>query len=94
MPASDLSTRIDSDIHTEQQPVVEGQLDNSFAAIDWQAPWLSHITQLSYISNTIERLSRSKPHRNSLDGSDDSEGLDNEKILNRHDINASEIMRM
>ena len=91
MPASDLSTRIDSDIHTEQQPVVEGQLDNSFAAIDWQAPWLSHITQLSYISNTIERLSRSKPHRNSLDGSDDSEGLDNEKILNRHDINASDI---
>jgi hypothetical protein len=89
MPASDLSTRIDSDIHTEQQPVVEGKLDNSFAAIDWQVPWLSHITQLSYLSKTIERLSSSNPQRNSFDGSD---SLDNAKSLDEHNINASDII--
>lgn len=94
MPASDLPATINSDTHTKQLPVVEGQLDNSFAEIDWQVPWLSHITQLSYISNTIERLSRSKSQRNSLDNLGnlgDSEGLDNAKIPNGHDINASDI---
>lgn len=88
MPASDLPATHNSVTHTKQLPVVEGQLDNSFATIDWQVPWLSHITQLSYISNTIERLSRSKAQRNSLD---DSEGLDNVKSLDEHDINASDI---
>ncbi|KRG33264.1 DUF3025 domain-containing protein [Psychrobacter sp. P11G3] len=94
MPASDLPATLNSDTHTKQPPVVEGQLDNSFATIDWQVPWLSHITQLSYISNTIERLSRSEPQRNSLDGLGnlgDSESLDNVKSLNKYDINASDI---
>lgn len=94
MPASDLPATLNSDTHTKQLPVVEGQLDNSFATIDWQVPWLSHITQLSYISNTIERLSRSKSQRNSLDGLGnlgDSEGLDNEKSTNGHNMNASDI---
>ncbi|MGP4848090.1 DUF3025 domain-containing protein, partial [Marinobacter sp. 1Y8] len=85
MPASDLPAILNSDTHTKQLPVVEGQLDNIFAAIDWQVPWLSHITQLSYISNTIEWLSRSKSQRNSLDN------LDNAKSLDEHDINASDI---
>ena len=94
MPASDLPATLNSDIHTKQLPVVEGQLDHSFAAIDWQAPWLSHITQLGYISNTIERLSRSEPQRNSLDSLGtlgDLESLDNSKSPNKHDINASDI---
>ncbi|MGP9544818.1 DUF3025 domain-containing protein [Psychrobacter sp. AOP7-B1-25] len=91
MPASDLPDTLNSDTHTKQLPVVEGQLDNSFAEIDWQAPWLSHITQLSYISSTIERLSRSKLQRNSLDGSNDSEGLGNVKSPNKHDKNTSDI---
>ena len=91
MPASNSPATLNFDTHSKQLPVVEGQLDNSFADIDWQAPWLSHITQVSYISNTIERLSRSKLQRNSLDGSDDSEGLDNEKSLNGHNMNASDI---
>ncbi len=88
MPASDLPATLNSDTHTKQLLVVEGQLDNSFAAIDWQVSWLSHITQLSYISNTIEHLSRSKLQRNSLD---DSECLDDTKSLYKHDINASDI---
>jgi len=91
MPASDLPDTLNSDTHTKQLPVVEGQLDNSFAEIDWQAPWLSHITQLSHISSTIERLSRSKLQRNSLDGSNDSEGLDNVNSLDAHDTNTSDI---
>ena len=91
MPASNSPATLNFDTHIKQLPVVEGQLDNSFADIDWQAPWLSHITQLSYISNTIECLSSSKPQRNSLDGSDDSEGLDNAKSLDTYDINISDI---
>ncbi|MGE6796416.1 DUF3025 domain-containing protein [Psychrobacter okhotskensis] len=94
MPASDLPATLNSDTHTKQLPVVEGQLDHSFATIDWQAPWLSHITQLGYISNTIEHLSHSKSQRNSLDNLGDlgdSESLDNVKSPNRHDINASGI---
>ena len=32
-------------------------LDDSFAAIDWQAPWLCHLNQLGYISKSITPLS-------------------------------------
>jgi hypothetical protein len=49
---------------------------------------------LGYISNTIERLSRSEPQRNSLDSLGtlgDLESLDNSKSPNKHDINASDI---
>ncbi len=33
------------------------QLDKSFTAIDWQAPWLCHLNQLHYLTKTINRLS-------------------------------------
>ena len=33
------------------------RLDDSFVVIDWQAPWLCHLNQLSYISKAITRLS-------------------------------------
>ena len=81
MPANDLPATLNSDTHTKQLPVVEGQLDNSFADIDWQAPWLSHIVQLHYLSNSIEHLSRPS-QQNSLSESDS---------LDEHDINASDI---
>ena len=32
-------------------------LDEQFAEIDWQAPWLSHLNQLNYIGNAIKGLS-------------------------------------
>lgn len=32
-------------------------LNASFAEIDWQAPWLGHLNQLSYLSATIKQLS-------------------------------------
>ena len=37
--------------------VFDSKLDDSFAAIDWQAPWLCHLNQLSYISKGITHLS-------------------------------------
>ncbi len=32
-------------------------LDKSFAAIDWQAPWLCHLSQLDYLTNHVRKLS-------------------------------------
>ena len=34
------------------------QLDASFVAIDWQAPWLNHISQLDYVSQKVAALSQ------------------------------------
>ncbi len=33
-------------------------LDEQFADIDWQAPWLSHLNQLNYIGDTVKDLSK------------------------------------
>ncbi|KRU23656.1 DUF3025 domain-containing protein [Psychrobacter piscatorii] len=70
MPASDLPTKPDSTACIEPPSKIEGTLDNSFAEIDWQAPWLLHITQRHYLSTTIERLSRPSQQMNSLSESD------------------------
>ena len=43
------------------------QLDASFAPIDWQAPWLAHINQLSYLSATIKQLSDANANVNKAD---------------------------
>ncbi|MGE6328727.1 DUF3025 domain-containing protein [Psychrobacter pacificensis] len=88
MPASDLPTKPDSDTCTDHSPVIEGKLDNSFAEIDWQAPWLLHITQRHYLSTTIEHLSRPSQQMNSLSESD---SLDNAESLDTHGINACNI---
>ncbi|WP_394212017.1 DUF3025 domain-containing protein [Psychrobacter piscatorii] len=81
MPANDLPATLNSDTHTKELPVLGGQLDNSFAEIDWQAPWLSHIVQLNYLSNSIVHLSRPS-QQNSLSESD---SLD-EQYVNASDI--------
>ncbi|MBB3107578.1 hypothetical protein FHS24_002106 [Psychrobacter luti] len=39
------------------RPACVSTLDDSFAAIDWQAPWLCHLNQLGYISKAITKLS-------------------------------------
>ena len=82
MPANDLLATLNSDTHTKELPVLEGQLNHSFAEIDWQAPWLSHIVQLHYLSNSIEHLSRPS-QQNSLSESD---SLD-EQYVNASNIN-------
>lgn len=81
MPANDLPATLDSDTCTDHSPVIEGKLGNSFAEIDWQAPWLSHIVQLHYLSNSIEHLSRPS-RQNSLSESDS---------LDEQHVNASDI---
>ena len=62
MPASDLPTKPDATIQNEHSPTCDGTLNNSFADIDWQAPWLSHIAQLDYLRQTIEHLSNTTEH--------------------------------
>lgn len=49
--------------------------DDSFAAIDWQAPWLCHLKQLGYTSEVITQMSASR---------DDS--VQTDKIKNTPDI--------
>ena len=46
-------------------PHFANQLDTSFAAIDWQAPWLCHLNQLHYLTKTINRLSSGKVQQDS-----------------------------
>lgn len=45
-------------------------LGASFAAIDWQAPWLCHLNQLDYLNKTIKQLSgcheKSEQHKDAL----------------------------
>ena len=66
MITTDLPAKPDSDapcnasfdtIFFNKPSEFEGKLDDSFAAIDWQAPWLCHLKQLSDISKTIIQMS-------------------------------------
>ena len=66
MTTTDLPVKPDSDatcnasfdtIFFNKPSESEGKLDDSFAAIDWQAPWLCHLNQLSDISKTIIQMS-------------------------------------
>lgn len=41
---------------SKPSPSVTPALDSSFAAINWQAPWLTHLCQLVYLSQTVESL--------------------------------------
>ena len=45
------------DASTNNLSVCNSTLDDSFAAIDWQAPWLCHLNQLGYTSKIIIQLS-------------------------------------
>lgn len=61
MTATDLPAKPELDIHRDtafnERSVCDSRFDDSFAAIDWQAPWLCHLNQLGYISKAIKRLS-------------------------------------
>ncbi|AAZ19909.1 hypothetical protein Psyc_2062 [Psychrobacter arcticus 273-4] len=61
MTATDLPAKPDFDAPSDTafngQSICESRLDNSFTVIDWQAPWLCHLNQLSYISKAITQLS-------------------------------------
>ncbi|TXD96249.1 DUF3025 domain-containing protein [Psychrobacter frigidicola] len=46
-------------LHSTSSPSITPALDASFAAINWQAPWLHHISQLDYLSQRVAALSQS-----------------------------------
>ena len=89
MISSDLPAKTDSnvlyktsfDTDFDKPSEFESRLDDSFAAIDWQAPWLCHLKQLSYISKTIIQMSTLR------DGFDQPDKIENTpdiiaKVLN------------
>ncbi|SJN30284.1 DUF3025 domain-containing protein [Psychrobacter sp. JB385] len=53
MTATDLPFKTPSHASFNDLPI----LDNQFADIDWQAPWLCHLNQLDYLSKTVHHLS-------------------------------------
>src|SRR5690606_23656855 len=61
MTATDLPAKpyrnTTSDASVNKPSAYASTLDDSFAAIDWQAPWLCHLNQLGYISKSITPLS-------------------------------------
>ena len=48
---------IDNDLPTELLAPAHPSLDLSFAAINWQAPWMAHISQLSFLNQRVQNLS-------------------------------------
>lgn len=64
MTAADLPTKpyrnTTSDASINKPSACTSTLDDSFAAIDWQAPWLCHLKQLGYISEAITQMSASR----------------------------------
>jgi len=61
MTATDLPAKpyrnATSDASINKPSACASTLDDSFAAIDWQAPWLCHLHQLAYLSKSITQLS-------------------------------------
>ncbi|WP_264752950.1 DUF3025 domain-containing protein [Psychrobacter sp. ENNN9_III] len=49
-----------NDSSVQASAVAASRLDDSFAQIDWRAPWLGHVQQLDAISQTITQLSATK----------------------------------
>ncbi len=67
MPANDLPAKTKPDTDNNDDPsIVESTLGKPFADIDWQAPWLSHMAQLNYLSTTIEHLSNTSRQVDSM----------------------------
>ena len=60
-PLHRLDARFDkplpNDSSIQASAVAASRLDDSFAQIDWRAPWLGHVQQLDAISQAITRLS-------------------------------------
>lgn len=64
MTATDSSSATYSHVPTETPFNNLPVLDKSFADIDWQAPWLTHLSQLNYLSKTVNRLISSEEQKN------------------------------
>jgi len=75
MTATDLPVKPRSALHLDNPPVFDSRLDNSFADINWQAPWLRHLNQLNYISETVKSLSSLSQQADNLAEYDDEADL-------------------
>ena len=62
MTATDLPVNTYSTPHFDKPFACDSKLDKSFAAINWQAPWLFHLNQLSHLSKKVENLSGQVNH--------------------------------
>ena len=62
----------------------KNNLDNCFDAIDWQAPWLAHLNQLSYLSATVSQLNVSNElYDQQTDATNNNKQIDSiAKVLN------------
>ncbi|WP_298973606.1 DUF3025 domain-containing protein [uncultured Psychrobacter sp.] len=71
--------------HNFASALTERQLEASFANIDWHAPWLYHLSQLDYLSETISSLSRSSDNQAHLDRriDDNQQTASIAKVLNQ-----------
>ena len=81
MTVTDLSTTPHSEIPLKSLSACDSRLNESFASINWQAPWLGHLNQLGYISNTIAQLSGLN-----AEGSSNAEGSNEDKPKNQPDV--------
>ena len=91
MTVTDLSTKpyptASSDAPITRLSTRDGSLDKSFASINWQAPWLGHLNQLGYISNTIAQLSGvNAESSNNAEGSHEAEGSNEAKPKSQPDV--------
>ncbi|MGP5408366.1 DUF3025 domain-containing protein [Psychrobacter celer] len=71
--------------HNFASALTERQLEASFANIDWHAPWLYHLSQLDYLSETISSLSRSSDNQVNSDRyiNDNQQTASIAKVLNQ-----------
>lgn len=63
MTATDSSSATYSHVPTETSFDRLPVLDNSFADIDWQAPWLTHLSSLNYLREAVSHLSSSNEQK-------------------------------
>lgn len=59
----------------KQLLMTDKALDDSFTAIDWQAPWLGHLSQLSYLTKTIKQLSGINQQTSTIDNDNEPNEL-------------------
>ena len=57
----------DTVLPTKSLTTPKALLDLSFAAIDWQAPWMAHISQLNFVSQRVEMLSHQPEYSDAID---------------------------
>ena len=66
---------------TQSLTTPNAALDLSFAAIDWHAPWMAHISQLSFLNQRVTMLSQQPEYQDELDTNAKANFGDNTTII-------------